>query len=233
MRRTVLLFVLVALISLSATAQNSKDQPLLAGFPQNSHWLNHPADWNVKDGTLTIRSAEKTDWYTAPTDGKKSANSPILLFPAGEEFWFSAKVTVDFKSMFDAGVLAVYADENNWVKFAFENSSRNSPSIVSVVTRGLSDDCTGTAIEGNSVFLKISKSSQAIFLYFSEDGKKWKLTRALNLGPERPLQFGFSAQSPRGSGSTVTFSDIHYKPEALKFWSGEENSTPAKAPAKQ
>ena len=230
MQRTIL-FVILVLISHSATAQTSNDRrPLLAGFPETSRWLNHPADWSVKDGTLTIRSAEKTNWYVAPTDGKTDANSPILLFPAPEEFWFSAKVTVDFKSMFDAGVLAVYADSNNWVKFAFEKSFRNLPSIVSVVTRGLSDDCTGTAIEGNSVYLKVSKSNQAIFLYFSEDGKKWTLTRALNLGPERPLQFGFSAQSPTGSGSTVTFSDIHYKPEALKFWSGEEKSASAKKP---
>lgn len=228
MRRT-LLFVILAVISLSATGQTSGNQPLLAGFPQSFHWRNLPADWKVKDGTLTIRSSEKTDWYIAPTDGKDVANTPVLLFPAPEDFWFSAKITVDFKSMFDAGVLAVYADENNWIKFALENSVSKSPSIVSVVTRGLSDDCTGTAIEGNSVYLKVSKSGQAVFLYFSEDGKKWKLTRALNLGPERPLQFGFSAQSPTGTGSTVIFSEIHYKPEALEFWSGEEKSTPVKA----
>ena len=51
-------------------------------------------------------------------------------------------------------------------------------------------------------------------------------------GPERLLQFGFSAQSPTGHGSTVTFSDIHYKPEALKFWSGEEKSAAIKAQTK-
>jgi regulation of enolase protein 1 (concanavalin A-like superfamily) len=58
-------------------------------------------------------------------------------------------------------------------------------------------------------------------LYFSIDGKKWNLTRAFTLGPEQQLQFGFSAQSPLGYGSTAVFSDIHYKPEALKPWTGE------------
>lgn len=211
----------MAFFSLATSAQTGNDNPVLPGFPHSVHWRNSPADWNVRDGVLTIKSAEKTDSYISPTDGQKSANSPIMLFPAPKDFWFSAKVTVDFKSAFDAGALAVYADEKNWIKFAFENSVDGSHSIVSVVTRGISDDCTGTAIESNSVYLKVSKSGQAIFLYFSTDGQKWKLTRALNLGPEQPLQFGFSAQSPSGKGSTVTFSEIHYKPEALRFWTGD------------
>ena len=210
----------MALFSFVAVAQTPDNNPILPGFPQSFYWSNNPADWNVENGVLTIKSGERTDWYISPTDGKKSANSPIMLFPAPKDFWFSAKVTVDFKSQFDAGVLAVYADENNWVKFAFENSVDKKPSIVSVVTRDISDDCTGAAIEGNSVYLKISKSSQAIFLYFSSDGQRWKLARALKLGPEKPLYFGFSAQSPTGGGSTATFSEIHFKPEALKFWTG-------------
>jgi len=219
--RTTFFLVVMTFFSFAAIAQTPNNDPVLPGFPQSFYWRNNPADWSVKNGVLTIKSGEKTDWYISPTDGKKSANSPILLFPAPKDFWFSAKVTVDFQSQFDAGVLAVYANENNWVKFAFENSVDKRPSIVSVVTRGISDDCTGTTIEGNSVYLKISKSGQAIFLYFSSDGQRWKLARALKLGPEQPLHFGLSAQSPNGAGSTATFSEIHFKPEALKFWTGD------------
>jgi regulation of enolase protein 1 (concanavalin A-like superfamily) len=123
--------------------------------------------------------------------------------------------------VFDAGALIVYADEKNWLKFAFESPNGKTGGIVSVVTRGLSDDVTATEIEGNSVYLKVSKTGQAIFLFFSTDGKSWKLTRAFNLGPEQPLQFGFSGQSPTGPGSTAVFSEIHYKPEALRPSSGE------------
>ncbi len=215
------LVVILAVLSLSAAAQTTDNAPVLPGFPQPFHWRNNPADWNVRDGVLTIKSAGKTDWYIAPTDGKQAMNSPLLLFPAPKEFWFSAKITVDFKAQFDAGALTVYADETNWVKFAFESPNGKTGAIVSVVTRGLSDDNTGTAIEGNSVYLEVSKTGQAIFLFFSTDGKTWNVTRAFNLGPEQQLQFGFSAQSPTGSGATATFSDIHYKPEALKPWSGQ------------
>jgi len=216
------ILVVFAVFSLVAIAQTpSGGNPVLAGFPADSHWRNTPAGWSVKDGSLTIQSAEKTDWYIAPTNGEDSENSPILLFPASRDFWFSAKVTVDFKSRFDAGALAIYANGKNWVKFALEMSNNMKPSIVTVVTRGLSDDCTSQAIEGNSVYLKTVKAGQAIFLYFSADGKHWTLARAFNLGPEQDLQFGFASQSPTGAGSTATFSEIHYKAERLKDWSAE------------
>jgi len=175
----------------------------------------------VKDGNLKIQSQAKTDWYDAPIGGEHVATSPLMLFPAPKDFVLTAKISVNFSSQFDAGALIVYAGEENWLKFAFESQDGKSGSIVSVVTRGLSDDVTGTAIQGDSVYLKVSKTGQAIFLFFSVDGKHWTLTRAFNLGPEKPLQFGFSAQSPRGTGATATFSEIQFKPEALKPWSAE------------
>jgi uncharacterized protein len=214
------ILMIASFFSSCAILPNAANSPAVPGLPLPYHWRNDPASWNVSGGLLTIQSQGKTDWYAAPTGGAQVASSPVLLFPAASDFWFSAKVTVDFKSQFDAGALIVYADEKTWVKFAFESPNGKSGAIVSVVTRGLSDDNTGTAIAGNSVYLKISKTGQAIFLYFSTDGKNWNLTRAFNLGSEGALYFGFSAQSPTGTGATAVFSDIHYKPDALKPWTG-------------
>jgi regulation of enolase protein 1 (concanavalin A-like superfamily) len=97
-------------------------------------------------------------------------------------------------------------------------STEKQPTIVSVVTRGVSDDSNSVAIDNNSVFLKFAKSGPAIFLYMSKDAKKWNIIRAFNLGPEQELknlQIGFSSQSPRGAGTTAIFSDITYKPEPV------------------
>jgi regulation of enolase protein 1 (concanavalin A-like superfamily) len=220
--RSVLGFILLATSFLPAFAQNTVGGPVLSGFPPNSHWRNLPAEWKEKNSVLTIRSAEKTDWYAAPTGDPAVAATPVLLFPAPKDFWFSAKVSVDFKSLFDAGALIVFVDEQNWVKFAFESQDGKTGSIVSVVTRGLSDDNTGAHIEGNSIYLKVSKTGQAIFLFYSTDGRKWNVTRAFNLGTDKPMQFGFSSQSPTGTGATATFSEILFKAEALKPWSGGE-----------
>lgn len=161
--RTVFAFVLLSMLTLPALGQASSGTPTLPGFPPVSHWLNQPASWSMKGDVLTIQSAAKTDWYAPPTGDQKVAATPLLLFPAPKDFWFSAKITVDFKSLFDAGALVVYIDELNWVKFAFESQDGKSGAIVSVVTRGLSDDNTGAPIDGNSVHLKLSKTGQAMF----------------------------------------------------------------------
>lgn len=219
--RKLFLLIVPAILSLSAVAQSPSNSPILPGLPSSFHWRNNPSDWSAKDGVLTIKSAGKTDWYNAPTGDAPVAGSPLLLFPAPKDFWFSAKVTLDFKSRFDAGALVLYADEKNWIKFAFESPNGKTGAIISVVTRGLSDDNTGAMIEGNSVFLEVSKTGQAIFLFYSTDGKNWNTTRALHLGPEQPLQFGFSAQSPTGAGATARFSDIRFQPEALKPWTAK------------
>ena len=184
----------------------------------NIHWRNTPVNWGVKDGVLTIQSAAATDWFTNPINGDPVKNSPVLLFPAAKDFSLSAKVTVDFRSQWDAGVLAIYANDSTWVKFCFEMSTAKQPTIVSVVTRGLSDDSNSVAIDGNSVYMKIAKSGQAIFLYTSQDGKKWTQVRAFSLGSEKDLpnlDLGFSSQSPTGSGTVATFSEIKYKPEPV------------------
>jgi regulation of enolase protein 1 (concanavalin A-like superfamily) len=220
--RRAMLVTSVLIASVVALAQQTAG-PVLRGLPSTFHWRNNPAVWTAKDGVLTIKAGEKTDWFISPIDGKASANSPIMLFPAATDFSLSSKVTVDFRAQWDAGVLAVYADETHWAKFCFEKTVEQKPAIVSVVTRGLSDDSTAMPIDGNSVYMKIAKSGQAIFLYYSTDGTKWTVVRAFSLGPaSQSLQIGFSAQSPVGAGSTTTFTDVQYKPNAVaNLWTGE------------
>ncbi len=218
--RRILLLVLWVFIPFLVIAQTSAD-PSLLGLPSSFHWRNQPVDWSTNSAGLTIKAGEKTDWYIAPHNGETVASSPLLLFPSPKDFWLSAKVTLDFKSQYDAGALVLYVDEKTWVKFAFESPNGKTGGIVSVVTRELSDDNTGASVEGDSVYLEVSKTGQAIFLFFSTDGKTWNVTRAFNLGSDRPLQFGFSAQSPKGAGSTVTFSEIRYKAEALSPWTAK------------
>jgi regulation of enolase protein 1 (concanavalin A-like superfamily) len=65
------------------------------------------------------------------------------------------------------------------------------------------------------VFLKIAKSGQAIFLYYSRDGQKWNPVRSFSLGQSGDLQVGFSSQSPSGTGVSATFSEIQYKPQRV------------------
>jgi len=200
------------------------DQPArkLAGVPGPLEWQNAAVDWRIdNEGTLSITAGKQTDWFVSPIDGTRRDNSPRLVFRPADDFVLSAKVTVDFRSQWDGGVLVVYANDALWAKLCLENTIEQHPAIVSVVTRKLSDDNNSIAVKGASVYLKIAKAGQAIFFYASEDGKKWSIIRAFSLGETAELRVGFSSQSPIGDGCTTVFEDIQYSAKRVNLWTGE------------
>jgi hypothetical protein len=50
--------------------------------------------------------------------------------------------------------MRVYFDDANWPKFALELSVYREPTIVTVVTRGVSDDCNSSVVGGGSIWYR-------------------------------------------------------------------------------
>jgi regulation of enolase protein 1 (concanavalin A-like superfamily) len=191
----------------------------LLNFPGNLHWKNDPVDWKIEsDNSLSITAGAGTNWFIDPAGSNRVAsNGPAALFvPSVENFLLSAKVTVNFASTFDAGVLFLYESDNLWTKLCFEYSPQGKPMVVSVVTRGLSDDCNSVVIDGNSVYLRVARIATTFVLHYSLDGRYWNMVRYFTLGTVDNLQVGFLAQSPTGQGCNVVFSEIDYQPGILK-----------------
>lgn len=188
---------------------------MLKEIPQPLEWKNTPASYNIDDQALTIAAGSSTDWFISPADRKATANAPILLFTPAADFTLRAKVRVEFGTQWDAGTLMVYAADDTWAKLAFELSVQGEPTIVSVVTRGVSDDCNSAVIEGHLVYLQIAKVSRALRFYYSTSGQPWRLVRTFTLEESQPLRVGFGAQSPVGEGATAAFSEIRYIAKAV------------------
>jgi regulation of enolase protein 1 (concanavalin A-like superfamily) len=184
-------------------------------------WQNAPAGWKAEAGSLSITAGKGTDWFVSPIDGARRENSPRLVFQPGDDFVLSAHVTVDFRAQWDAGVLVLYVNDDTWAKLCFEMTVDKQPAIVSVVTRGLSDDNNSIAITGKQVYLKIAKAGQAIFFYASEDGQDWKIIRTFSFGPGAKVRAGFSSQSPVGEGCTTVFDQITYMAKRVDLWTGK------------
>jgi regulation of enolase protein 1 (concanavalin A-like superfamily) len=179
-------------------------------LPQPLEWKNAPVSSSIDGQALTIDAGQSTDWFISPADGKATANAPILLFTPAADFALQAKVRVEFGKQWDAGTLVVYAGDTTWAKLAFELSVHGEPTIVSVVTRGVSDDCNSEVIDGHSVYLQIAKVGRALRFYWSTSGQHWRLVRTFTLDESQPLRAGFGAQSPVGVGATAVFSEIRY-----------------------
>jgi uncharacterized protein len=212
-----------SVMTLTAQPAERKDVAVaLDGVPGPLTWQHAPARWKIDGGkTLSITGGKQTNWFADPFGGAQSDNTPRLLFKPAEDFVLSAKVTTDFRAQWDSGVLAMVVNDTLWAKLCFEMTIEKHPAIVSVVTRGISDDNNSIAIQGNSVYLKIAKAGQAIFFYASEDGEHWLIIRTFTLGKNPDLRIGFSSQSPVGDGCTTVFSEIHYLPKKINLWTGE------------
>jgi hypothetical protein len=188
--------------------------PSIAGVPGPLTWQNPPANWKVENGKdLTITTGKQTDWYNSAMNEAPRNTTPRLLFKPTDDFELSAKVNVDFQAQWDSGVLVLYANDTLWAKLCFEMTLEKHPAIVSVVTRGLSDDSISIPIKGTSVYLKVTKSGHTIFFFASEDGQNWSIIRIFSLGDNLDLRVGFSSQSPVGEGCTTTFTQIQYLPK--------------------
>ena len=185
------------------------------GLPFELRWLTEPVSFEHEGERLRVEAGPRTDWFVDPGgESTPVATGPALVGRPAGDYVLAARVTVDFASTFDAGVLMLYADERHWAKLCFELSPDGEPTIVSVVTRGVSDDCNSFAVDGNSVRLRIAKIGPAFAFHASTSSERWELIRHFSLGVLEP-EVGFEAQSPAGDGCTATFDDIRFEPRRL------------------
>ena len=129
--------------------------------------------------------------------------------------------SADGSPLFDAATLFVHQGPSDWCKLCFEFSPEKQPTIVSVVTRDISDDANGASIEGNSVHLRISKYGEAAvfaFHYSVDGGNYWTLHRIFTLrdaAKNAPLVIGMLAQAPTGESCTARFSHLSFSETSL------------------
>jgi regulation of enolase protein 1 (concanavalin A-like superfamily) len=191
----------------------------LPAFPTPLRWLNQPVDWRTEDpDLLAVTAGPRTDLFTDPGGDGRHANAPALVGRLAGDFTLSARIRVDLASTYDAGVLVLHAGEDAWAKLCLELSPQGRPTIVSVVTRGLSDDCNAfpvdrPAVAGGDVRLRIARVGRAYAFHAAVGDDFWHLIRYFALDGEPAA--GFLAQSPTGDGCAVRFEEIRYAAATL------------------
>jgi uncharacterized protein len=179
-------------------------------------------EFDQQGAALVGTAAPRTDIFIDP-GGATTLNAESMLNAAtllGEppegDFQLSARVTVSFAATYDAGVLLLWIDERHWGKLCFEFSPARDPMIVSVVTRGVSDDANAFVVPGRSVWLRLSRIEHAYAYHASTDGTHWQLIRFFRVTESSAGdKVGFEAQSPTGEGCKVTFEEIRFVAERL------------------
>ncbi len=195
----------------------TEDQTLsIPSLPNPLRWHGVPQNWTMDaHNRLSISAGKQTDWFLDPGGSVNVLNAPALFAQVEQPCMLKALVMSDAAATFDAGVLAVYQADDQWAKLCFELSPQGQLTIVSVVTKGTSDDCNSVPISGRSVYLRLSVLEKAYAFHYSLDDKTWNLVRYFTLGERRKVEIGFLSQSPTGEGCTASFSEITFLPQKL------------------
>lgn len=117
--------------------------------------------------------------------------------------------------MFDSGCLMIMSDPVNWAKLCYEYWI-NEPSIVSVVTRSVSDDCPSLRIGNVKPYLKALRCGSCFSFHYSLDGATWTLIRYFHMDVPEEIKVGVIAQSPTGNGCSMCFEFLELDLRKLK-----------------
>jgi uncharacterized protein len=172
----------------------------------------------VHGDAVVLTGGPKSDLFLDPAgDGTGPDAGRFLGEPPPGDFTLQARVDVGFRSTFDAAVLLVHASESVWAKLCFEYSPQRRPMVVTVVTRGTSDDCNSFDVDGTSVRLRITRSGRIWAFHARTDDTRWRLVRYFSLGEHESgltARVGFLAQSPDGERCRAVFDEIAFSPGA-------------------
>lgn len=194
---------------------SSSDQLRIEPLPSPLRWLASPLTWREGDRSFELSAGPATDLFIDPAGGAPQLSAPALVGEVEGDFLFSAHVRPELVSTFDAAVLLLYRSETSWAKLCLERSPQGEPTVVSVVTRGVSDDCNSFSVRSSEVALRISRLGDCFAFHASSGDGFWRLVRYFTLGGEGAVEIGFLAQSPTGEGCRARFGEIAYEKRRL------------------
>ncbi|WKK66255.1 DUF1349 domain-containing protein [Lutimonas zeaxanthinifaciens] len=196
-----------------AMAQNNPDElkgNILLSLDKKDHshlnWMNKPEKFSVTNGQLKIEALKGTDFFNDPESGESTSSAPFLFKELEGDFVAVLKLRPDFSSQWNAGAIFMMIDESNWIKFAFENSDATGKSIVSVVTRDVSDDANGVILnDHDELWLKMIRKGNIYAMHWSLDGTEYKMCRLAAMNGADKVKIGLEAQCPVGKKALHDF----------------------------
>lgn len=172
--------------------------------------------FELNGNRLAIEAIPKADFFVNPVDGSVKADAAFVYEEVEGDFICRAKITLEHKSMFDAGVLLALQDDAHWAKACFEMGDYGFKSVCCVMTNGLSDDGNGITVDGNTIWLQLARTGNVFSVHYSLDGTHFYMARLCSMPLSKKLKVGFVSQSPAGNGVKALFEDFSIENKGLR-----------------
>ncbi len=168
------------------------------------------------DDCLSMEAQPRTNYFVNPDGSPADHSAPVAaLVIEAPVFSLYARVRTGLGSLYDAAGLIIETGDpasgrvGEWGKCVIELSPFLRPTIVSVVTRDVSDDANGEELHTPEAHLRLHRNGPILAFHWSLDGAVWKLVRLFSLkGMDCPLRAGMIVQAPMGDALGAVFSGI-------------------------
>lgn len=172
--------------------------------PEHFAWTNEPPNWHFAGDQLQFSVPAGSDYFRDPVGAAPVASAPFLSTAVSGDFTVVTRADADMKAEYDSACLMIYADPTRWAKLCYE-FSYGWPSLVSVVTDEVSDDCNSLLTLASPPYLRLSRRGDTVAMHYSVNEKTWYLIRYFRLTLPQEIRVGVVGQSPAGQGCNVWF----------------------------
>jgi regulation of enolase protein 1 (concanavalin A-like superfamily) len=171
-------------------------------------WYNEPEQWSFKNSRLTMQVTPKTDYWRITHYGFTVDDGPFFHTERGGEFEVVVKITGDYQTRFDQMGLMLRVDEKHWIKTGIEYVD-GAYNFSTVVTNDYSNwSVTPLAGYTDSLWIKAVRRHDAVEIFYSTDGKSYRMANVAYLPQQNPVMVGMMAASPDGDGFKAVFEDF-------------------------
>lgn len=185
-------------------------------------WMNE-GEIRQSGNRIEIMAPGKTDFFVGSIDEceegilpESMGNAPFYYTEVEGDFVLRVKVSHAFKDTYDSASIMVYKDMHCWAKSCYEVTDFGTRAVVSVVTRGDSDDANGCNLTADWVWLQICRVGNNFAFHYSTDGKRYDMTRYFHLPVDPVLKVGLLAQAPVGAGGVRVYEDLSIEKRTVK-----------------
>ncbi|MFO1210040.1 MAG: DUF1349 domain-containing protein [Amaricoccus sp.] len=178
-------------------------------------WLNEPPEWADADGTLTVATGDRTDFWRRTHYGFVRDDGHFRHVAADGDFSATVDFRGDYEALYDQAGLMLRLDAETWVKAGIEYVAGRRM-LSAVVTREVSDWSTMPLMSDAAwVRLRLTRIGTAVHVHWATEPDPGTF-RMLRLAwfPEGELMVGPMCCSPQRAGFRAAFRGFALGPPA-------------------
>jgi regulation of enolase protein 1 (concanavalin A-like superfamily) len=171
-------------------------------------WLNEPAKWHADDGTLSLTTDPKTDFWRKTHYGFIRDNGHFSYETVSGDFVVETEFEGKYHALYDQAGLMIRLDQTTWLKTGIEFVD-GVQHVSAVVTRDYSDwSVVKLPTPLPTLRLRATRKAGTVIIEYQDGSRTWFMLRTAFLSTAAELQVGRMAASPHGPGFEVCFRDF-------------------------